>query len=79
MDKLRGMISVYNSKIKREGKSKYAIRLLTTAILQTIGISLISSFIDNRYDKLPLKLLIVFIFLLIYNMFVGFFIIWKRL
>lgn len=79
MSNYKKIIHSYNCKIKEKGKKKYFLRLFITTILQTLAFAMIPSIIDGRYNNLCIKILIIFIFLFIFNIIVGFFLIFPRL
>jgi hypothetical protein len=62
-----------------DGNKKYIFRVLLTTILQTLAIALIPSLIDNNYDTFSIKALVIFIVLLIINIPLYFFGVWKSL
>ncbi|MCX7695374.1 MAG: hypothetical protein N2Z71_06695, partial [Caloramator sp.] len=66
MNKVYSFIERYNSSIKKRGKRKYAVRLFITSLFQTLAILFIPSMIDNKYDFLKEKFIVIFIFLLLW-------------
>lgn len=79
MSNFKKIIYSYNLKIKEKGKKKYFLRLFITTILQTSALAIIPAIIDERYGTLYIKIPIIFIFFFIFNMFIGFFLIFPRL
>lgn len=79
MSSLKESFSKYNLEIKQKGFKKYIFRVLLTTILQTLAIALIPSLIDNNYDTFTIKALVIFIVLLIINIPLYFFGVWKSL
>lgn len=62
-----GKISNYNSWVYSLSKFKFILLVLITSILQTFALAVLPSIIDNNYNNIIMKSIIIIIFLLVAN------------
>ncbi|GAA0123857.1 MULTISPECIES: hypothetical protein [Clostridium] len=68
MSKIKDKIENYNSKIYSLSKPKYILLLIFTSLLQTLALTALVAAIDNRFENILKKFIIILIVFLIINL-----------
>lgn len=61
MSLFSNMIHRYNSRISNQGRKAYIIRLIITTILETLALSVLPCYIDDKWEKVWIKIVVMFV------------------